>query len=143
MASFLDFSDETLTRSAGEYLNKLHEQFDERPDVLLLQYILDDPGAGRIQAFELAHRLDDPGQCFFLTGAEADMATRVREIYRLDGAAATPLNAQVVLADTSLTIRRYYDLRNEQEIRRMVEHIAIILPRIEERDLVFKRETEK
>lgn len=143
VASFLDFSDEAMTRRTGEYLNKLHEQFDERPDVLLLQHVLNPADAGSIQAFELEYRLDDPDQCFFLVGEEDDRAAPVRDMYGLEAAASVPLNAQLVLADTTLTIRRYYDLRNEQEVRRMVEHIAIILPRIEERDLVFKREREK
>jgi hypothetical protein len=143
VASFLDFSDETLTRRTGEYLNKLHEQFDERPDVLLLQHVLNAPDAGRIQAFELEHRLDDPDQCFFLVGGEGAGAAQVGDLYGLEATAGAPLNTQLVLADTTLTIRRYYDLRDEQAVRRMVEHIAIILPRIEERDLVFKREREK
>jgi len=143
VASFLDFSDEALTRRTGEYLNKLHEQFDERPDLLFLQHVLDDPGGERIQAFELEHRLNDQDQCLFLVDPSGDMEARVRIAYRFSEAPAAPIPAQLVLADTTLTIRHYYDLRNEAEIKRMVEHIAIILPRVEERDLVFKRETEK
>lgn len=144
VASFIDFSDEEQTRRTGAYLNKLHKQFDERPDLLFLQHVLNAPGTDRIQSFELQHRLDDQDQCLFLVGEDGNMEKRVRTLYSMPVAdAPAPLNTQLVLADTSLTIRRYYDLRKEEEIKRMVEHIAIILPRIEERDLVFKRETEK
>ena len=80
----------------------------------------------------------------FLISEGGDMEKRVRRLYSMPVTdAAAPLNTQLVLADTTLTIRRYYDLREEQQIKRMVEHIAIILPRIEEKDLVFQREIEK
>ena len=144
VASFIDFSDEEQTRRTGAYLNKLHEQFDERPDLLFLQHVLNVPGTDRIHSFELQHRLNDQDQCLFLISEGGDMEKRVRRLYSMPVTdAAAPLNTQLVLADTTLTIRRYYDLREEQQIKRMVEHIAIILPRIEEKDLVFQREIEK
>lgn len=40
-----------------------------------------------------------------------------------------PVSHYYALADTSGTIRRFYDATDEKEIGRMVEHIALLLPK--------------
>jgi hypothetical protein len=39
-----------------------------------------------------------------------------------------PAAAYYALADTSGTIRRYYDALDQSQVDRMVQHIAILLP---------------
>jgi len=48
-----------------------------------------------------------------------------------------------VLVDTSHTIRNYYNYNNYDEVQRMVEQIAIVLPQPKERDAIIQREKEK
>jgi len=48
-----------------------------------------------------------------------------------------------VLVDTTQTIRNYYNYNNFEEVQRMVEHIAIMLPKETEPDAIIKREAEK
>jgi len=48
-----------------------------------------------------------------------------------------------VLVDTSMNIRNYYNYKNYDEVKRMVEHIAIILPQPKQRDAIIQREKEK
>lgn len=49
----------------------------------------------------------------------------------------------VALADTSLALRRVYDLGNPAEVKRLVEHLVIIIPGKRTPKPVLVRETEK
>lgn len=44
---------------------------------------------------------------------------------------AKPAQEYFALADTTGTIRRFYNALDPQEVNRMVEHIAILLPKVE------------
>ena len=48
-----------------------------------------------------------------------------------------------VLVDSKRKIRNYYHLDNVEEVKRMVEHIALLLPRDVKPDIEFEREKEK
>jgi len=147
IASFMHLGNDTLAALYGENLSKLHHQFDERPDVLFLQHLLgEDIAAGRLNAFEINYELTDETQVYFLTDGEPSMEQLARQGYDLpleEVEAGLTENPYMALLDTTGTIRRYYDIRDQEEMRQLVAHIALILPRIKERDLVFRREIEK
>jgi len=126
VASVLDFSNESLKTAFGNSLMKLHDQFDERNEVAFLMHIADSTTTDEtVQAFAEAYALTDARQCYFLRGAEGEYTAK--ELYNMPEEAVESL-AYYALADTSNTVRRFYDVREEEEVKRLVEHIAIILP---------------
>lgn len=138
VASFLDFKDETLLTQFGEVLNKLHDQFDERNDVAFLMHLTDTTATNEaIEDFATTYALTDQWQCYFLRGADA--TSIAQQIYKTPQ--DTPF-AYFALADTSNTVRRHYDVRQESEVKRLVEHIALILPQNNERRSVSNRDPE-
>lgn len=48
-----------------------------------------------------------------------------------------------VLVDTAQTIRNYYHVENMDEVKKMIEHIAILLPKESKLGIEFQREREK
>ena len=147
ISGFLTTGDAELRTAFGEVFSKLFVQFDERDDVALLVFgldgVTDTPAA--MERFAADYGLTDEKQCYLLPGGQPGMEQLVLEGYQLPLPAGTglPANPYLALADTSLTIRHYYDVTDPGEVKSLVEHIALILPRAPERDIVFKREPEK
>ena len=42
-------------------------------------------------------------------------------------------DSSVALLDTSLTIRKYYNIHNDHEMGRLLEHMTAVLPRVKSR----------
>lgn len=145
VTSFINLENDTLAALYGEKLSKLHHQFDERPDLLFLQHLLGkDTSAERLNAFEINYELTDESQVYFLIDGKPSVQQLAQEGYSLPLEGTDLMdNPYMALLDTMGTIRRYYDVRDEEEIKQLVAHIALILPQIKERDLVFRREIEK
>ena len=81
--------------------------------------------------FAEQYQLDDTKQCYFLKGSAQDINKLSTEGgYSLPMAEGMSLvdNPYMILADTSLTVRRIYDVREPSQVSRLVEHIALILP---------------
>jgi hypothetical protein len=53
------------------------------------------------------------------------------------------LDGMLYLSDRKGTVRNSYNYRSMAEIRRMVEHIALILPQQPSSDIIFVPESEK
>jgi len=131
VASVLDFSSEGLKTAFGNSLTKLHDQFDERNEVAFLMHIADSTTTdAAVEAFAEAYALTDARQCYFLRGADGEYAAKT--LYNMPEEAIESL-AYYALADTSNTVRHYYDVRKEEDVKRLVEHIAIILPQRDNR----------
>lgn len=146
VASFLSLDSPALSDAFGETLRKLHEQFDHREDVVFIQHLIADSVAvDRITAFADQYGLADAGQCFFLTGGRPPFEQLARDGYHLPLDANTPLQEAsfFALADTNAVIRQYYDVRHIGEVKRLVAHIAIILPMEKTENPVVRREPEK
>lgn len=141
VASFIDFTNESLATTFGETLAKLHDQFDARNEVAFLMHIMDTTATvAQIESFAKQYELEDQRQCYFLKGDPAIFKTLAHNGYKMpDDGDAMPYFA---LADTSSTVRRQYDVRQPEEIKRLVEHIAMILPRSEGRTVSINRDSE-
>lgn len=143
LANVLPSSDEELYDEFGQILQRLHHQFDERNELVFLNLV---PGDGeqvavRAERFREAYELNDGAQLFFLqVGRDKLEELRGRILQPQEEMSQ---EAMFLLTDTSSTIRRYYDVREDGEIKRLVEHIALLLPIKKDRELIFKRETEK
>ena len=82
----------------------------------------------------------DRAKWSWLTSDEAsyDSFSNNFEINYQDGFAS-----QVALVDTSLTIRRYYDIQDDNDVNRLIIHLAKFAPRPKGKAIQFAREKEK
>ena len=120
-------------------LVRLHEQFDDRDDVCFLIFadtaLVPDP-----QAFAQSYDLADSLQWIVVSGNGAYLHDLATSSFHLPEEA---VGQQLALIDTSGTVRSHYDAYENRELGRLVEHITIVLPRLPDPDIVFKREKEK
>lgn len=72
--------------------------------------------------------------------AEGRDSTRRYALKEIDTGADYPF---IVFVDSENEIRNYYDTRDEAQMKRLVEHLAILLPRDEAETAIIVRETEK
>ncbi|MCB0634458.1 MAG: hypothetical protein R2824_32750 [Saprospiraceae bacterium] len=143
LAHVLPAAGQELDEQFGHTLQKLHHQFDERNELVFLSLVPGDSAqvAQRAEQFKTTYSLNDGAQIFFLQVGKdklEDIRSRI-----LQPREDIDQDVLFLLTDTSATIRRYYDVREESEIKRLVEHIALLLPLKKDRELIFKREAEK
>jgi len=141
IAAVYDLEQPQLSDYFGRELSRLHDQFDDRKDVLFLSVIGRDTTL--LPAFMKQYGLSDTTQCFFFATETSVMNYLVADGFtmpELDGATSP----NIVLADTSSVIRSYYDVRDNEQLKRMVQHLSLLLPMSKSRDeLRFQREAEK
>lgn len=147
VSSFLDLKQNPAADDFGTLLNKLHDQFDAREEVLFFTYILGEKAdsTGMLDNFIQKYELQDTAQCFFLLADDQLIRQQAIDAYKLPLTEGQNLENQtlMVYTDRKGIIRSYYDIQKEDRQKRLVEHIAMLLPKKKDRELVFKRETEK
>ena len=112
-------------------LGSLHTQFNERNDVIfLLHTALQD--TGRVGAFLRKYKMADPAQVIVTTSNP-----NLIEGYHF------PQAGMFAIVDTTGTIRRYYNYRDGNEIRRLTEHVTVLMHRDKSNDPYLNREKEK
>ncbi len=134
-------------------LTKMHEQFD---DVKSIRFIVFDLLGPEV---EIA-KIDEPDQVYYpklaVPALRHLLATsfKIPQFESSDGqptvkavlpaaAAALTQYPYVVLVDVNGTIRNYYDWRDPQQIRRLIEHTALLMPRNPAKKPRVVREKEK
>ncbi|MCB0558587.1 MAG: hypothetical protein H6573_31675 [Lewinellaceae bacterium] len=127
-------------------LAKLHEQFDERDDIFFLAFAADTTMAtrNRMQQFAAANGLVDEEQNFFLEGMPTEverLAKACQMPFEEQGMSLTD-NSLLFFAD-SLMVRGFYDIREEENLKRLVKHITLNIPPKKDKELLFEREVEK
>ncbi len=138
VSAFLNASNDRLF----QILKDLKSQFDDREDVKFLLFTTDPSLALQNELEQKA--LLEKGQCHLLDAREHKQL--VKEIYSLgEHCDAWPSEAcnYVYMTNTELTIRQYYDISNQERVIRMVEQLAVTLPREKKEDPVLDREKEK
>lgn len=137
--------DEALLTQYGQTLKQLYDQFKERDELLFLTILQGDSTqfSRQVEQFTHAYDLTDQQQQLFVHLDDPAFATLEKDIFRSEGQTAPDPDAFFLLTDTTATIRRYYDVRETPDIKRLVEHIALLLPLKKDRELIFKREVEK
>lgn len=127
----------------AQRLSTLHEQFDDRDDICFL-LLADSANLSDPAAFLERNALSDSLQWkLLLTGPEELAALASNSFYLPAGEAGQPNFQYLALADTARMVRRHYDILDNQQMGRLVEHITIVMPRLPEPDIVLKREKEK
>ena len=126
-----------------ERIAKLYDQFDKRSDFNLFIHLTGlDSAAFQTQSAALLDRLEleDPSRCFILEGSEKIALSE----YKIPlGTTALDDANWAVLIDENQYIRNFYQLDEEENVKTMVQHIALSLPKQKEKDLIFKRDAEK
>lgn len=141
-----DGSNPELMNRYGATLRRLHDQFEERDELIFLTLVPGDSATAiaGTEGFAEKYELNEQKQQFFV-GLEGKRYSELQKT-ALDPKTETPVTeptAFFLLTDTTATIRRYYDVREESDIKRLVEHIALLLPLKKDRELIFRREAEK
>ena len=140
------FFNEESRETYIETLVKLHDQFDERTDVYFLAFQSDTSAAARSSlAGLLAQKgVKDTAQVFVLSGTNNDLST-------LAGQMKLPLeergielgsNSLLFFADSAM-VRGFYDMRQEEELKRLLKHLTLNLHPTAEADIIYDPETEK
>lgn len=131
-------------------IEKLYEQFKDRDDVAFLLYDMDSATQEGLQAVASQYNIKDDKQWFLLSGEPQrlqqflgkgiKMPASTEEVDEENGYTLKPVaNADMmnypylVFVDTSASIRNYYAIDNSRSIARLVEHMALLLPRTNNR----------
>ncbi len=104
-------------------IRKVHQSFDETDDVIFLSFIVTDTSKTLLQT---ATRLgiEDHKQWYLLGTSSEEWSRLYKDTYHLPNP-----ETGVAMADTSLTIRKLYDINDNVQMGRMVEHIAKVIPK--------------
>lgn len=147
ISSFLDVQNNPTKDVFGQLLQKLHHQFDARDDIRFYTYVIggQSDSTGMLADFIEKYDLQDTAQCYFLLADDSLIRQQATEGYRLPLTEGQSLENQpiMVYTDGNGMIRAYYDIQIEERQKRLVEHIAMLMPRKKDRELYFKREKEK
>jgi hypothetical protein len=112
-------------------LGSLHTQFDDRWDVLfLLHTTVQD--SGKVGTFLRKNKLADPEQVL-ITSSTPELIQSY----------SVPTTGMTAIVDTTGTIRRYYNYRDGNDLRRLTEHVTVLMHRDKNNDPYLKREKEK
>jgi hypothetical protein len=133
-------SDEA-TAIYAESWRKLGNQFLESPyiyfvslvqDSALAQRVIREHGLAPYAAVQPFLRM--PESAFYQTAERIQLP-----LSEYDAPGTKPI---VALVDSSLTVRNFYDLTQEDEVRRLVNHIALFIPLPSEKDILIDRSKE-
>jgi hypothetical protein len=115
-----------LSELQSETAQKLHFQFGERQDIVFLT-LLD--GADSLQAYTYykGQNLKRSNKSYFVIPADAALKTKWIQTFKFAqkgdfSHAECPYYAYI---DLDGTVRSFYDVKNVDEIKKMVEHIAM------------------
>ena len=136
IAAYLDANQSKSDGQIGEILFQLHDQFDDRDDVLFL--IHSNKTSGTIDTYLDKHQFSDPDQCFFLS---VEGEQEFQQKYFLPNELSA--SETIAVTDIKKMVRRHYNINQPKDLKLLVEHITLLFPRQAEKDLIFKRETEK
>jgi hypothetical protein len=138
---WLSESDTAATRIYGETLHRLGKQFKDSPHLYLVSFVQDAAAVQRfVDRYDLAEyvaiqpflRVDESS--FYQTAGSIQLP-----LSDYDAPGTKPI---VALADSTLNVRNFYDLTQEDDIKRLVNHIALFIPLPEEKDILIDRPKE-
>lgn len=104
----------------ADRLSILHQSYDNTKDVVFLSFLqADDTISLTDKATQLG--IKDHDQWWLM---QCDAATARALFHFPEGK-----NLQIALADTSLMVRNHYNIYDNHQMGRLVEHIALIIPK--------------
>ena len=118
--------------SVAVAIRDIHEAFDDNPDIRFVAV-----GSGSDFIF------NDPDQLLTVADPQSYAKAAAK-----DGSALTkqcdrsPVTQRAFVVDAAGQVRRCYDLHRGVEVARLVEQVALIMPRPEKEDVFLERKTE-
>ena len=139
VSAFVDLTNKQQAALVGDQLSELHKQFDERKDLLFLTFAQGDSTS--LANWLASYKITDLNQCRFALGDARQMqaATSAYGITDTDW----QNHSWMVFSDNKQMIRKRYTIDQVEEVKSLVEHIAVLLPIISRDEPVLKREKEK
>ena len=130
IANFLSLSENAQEPALMKQLYRVQDQFDKRDDILFLTFTAADSLAQVVTYFQGLEVKRNKNQWHFLSGSTTALNS-------LEGSFNWPAtyqrgftdNATLMIADTSHVIRHLYDFREETAVKKLIEHIAVLMPR--------------
>ncbi len=131
-------ADPNVRAQQGLLLSKLYEQFDKREDFQLVTF-WDSTAFSGLEEFRTEFGLEEEPQCSFqpLAGANWD---RFVQTYEKESSVPAEYMA---LVDIEGNIRNFYAQKEEEKVKDLVEHIALLLPMKKQDKPELRREIEK
>lgn len=128
----------------GDALARLHEQFDTPKNIKMITLLTEGDSAW-VAAFEDKYQLEDPQQLIYLQPKLAEQFGLTATAFGMteEEVSGLALLPAIAMVDDSLYVRRIYQVNQEEELKRLVEQTAILLPERSRPKPVLKRETEK
>ena len=122
VVNFLSEND-SIAKYQADRIGKVQQNYRNTDDVLFLTFIHSNENITLLnKASELG--ISDHKR-WFLLGTENEEWKNLSS----NGFKIKDINKDVVLVDTSMTIRRHYDIYSNPEMDRLVEQIAIVIPK--------------
>ncbi len=153
-------NEKPTTKAATDYARRILGQFKSQKDLNFLFYSLTPnlEDANSLANIAKKEELEEK-RAYFLTGDNDQMTRLLIANFKIpllderaeDGTISFESNVNSLpeeypyfaLIDSSLTIRNYYNINDKTSMNKLVEHLAIILPREKKSKAVLKPETEK
>jgi hypothetical protein len=129
--------DPDLTEANKSIINTCEELFKQFHETHMFRLaVVSDGGTAEFKSYMQTHPSNiDHMTWVWVNGGMEKWGGLVQNGYEMYQKAAGENNAKhyFALADTSGTIRRYYDALDPEEVKRMVQQIAVLLPVVDEK----------
>lgn len=143
IANFMELDAVDASKANMEKLYNIQDQFDKKDDILFYTYIKAD-SLKAVQNYVNSLGIKEEKQWNFLTGTDAKMEQFIQAFPLPENSSRTYAgNSTVAIVDTSSTIRFFYDINNNKEVSKLIEHIANLMPQAPPAEARTKRELEK
>ncbi|NET32963.1 MAG: hypothetical protein F6K19_13255 [Cyanothece sp. SIO1E1] len=131
-------ADQSGREQQGVLLSKLYEQFDKREDFQLVTF-WDSTAFSGLEEFRTKFGLEEEPQCTFQPLAGASWGQFVQTYEKESSVPAD----YMALVDIEGNIRNFYTQKEEESVKDLVEHIALLLPMKKQDKPELRREIEK
>ncbi len=143
ITNFIALGAADASKANMEKLYNIQDQFDKKDDILFYTYIKAD-SLKAVQNYVNTLGIKEEKQWNFLTGTDAAMEQFIQTFPFPENSSKTYAgNSTVAIVDTSSTIRFFYDINNNKEVSKLIEHIANLMPQAPPEEARTKRELEK
>ena len=121
--------------------NQMEEQLDQRKDMLFLFYTT----KSDLENYSKNLLVKENDKFVFVTVSDAEMNRIKKDVFYFENAKKIGVEIEnpLALVDLKGKIRHYYDPFKNDDMGKLVEHMAMILPQDKDKDIVFRRESEK
>lgn len=145
IVNFMDVSQKGKNSEKAKVLTKLADQFHKREDIIFLNFISNEAGVDAmnedLKAYMIDNDFKDRKQVLFVDEDPVTMERMAVNSFKMDFKEDdVKENALVALCDTDHTIRRHYNLLDEEEGKLLVKHIIMLHPDDQSREGDYDQE---